>query len=130
MIEMYLNNWPTLIYFLHEKQTLHNFIISLKRKESEELKLLNEILFKKIMKRCINLNTQKIRNEYLEEVTLQQRSLCLQSLIISTDMLFVDQLGTRDLVNNDVMQLLQSRKSSVSFILCWSHFFTYRSDTR
>jgi hypothetical protein len=32
MIEMYLSNWSTLMYFLQEGKTLKNFIISLKRK--------------------------------------------------------------------------------------------------
>jgi hypothetical protein len=35
MIEMYLSNWSTLMYFLQEGKTLKNFIISLKRKSEE-----------------------------------------------------------------------------------------------
>jgi hypothetical protein len=35
MIELYLSNWPTLIYLLQERRTLTNFIISLKRKSEE-----------------------------------------------------------------------------------------------
>ncbi len=61
MIEMLLSSWSTLIYFINEKNTLKNFVATLKRKSEKDIKIINEFIFSKIINRVINYSKTKMK---------------------------------------------------------------------
>ena len=98
MIELYLSHWPTLLFFLQEEVTLSNFIISLKRKEADELGLVEDKIFRPIVTRCLNYNRKKLMKSN-NIFSVESNYLVLRSLSL---MHHLDQLPEfRELVYQD-----------------------------
>lgn len=60
---MLLSHCSTLFYFIYEKVTLKNFVISLrsKSKSEKELSIINEKIFKKIIDKALRYDRNKMQ---------------------------------------------------------------------
>lgn len=91
---MLLSHCSTLFYFIYEKVTLKNFVISLKSKSKseKELSIINEKIFKRLIDKALRYDRNKMQRSNnifgLNSNYLNYRALLILSYFLDSTELF------------------------------------------